>query len=129
MSELTFESLLTDIDFMKSVFAALEGIRQTEGLTPEKREELQRNQVAAIYSAVGIQITDEQYATIKSYCKDAEATVSSLSEPEAEMLAAGMDALAKADDQTLLDVAAGINASADQMKAFASSLVSDIESE
>lgn len=127
MSELTFESLLTDIDFMKSVFAALEGIRQTEGLTPEKREELQRNQVAAIYSAMGIQITDEQFATIKSYCKDAEATVASLSEPEAEMLAAGMNALSNADDETLRNVAAGIKESAHQMDAFASSLLNDLE--
>ena len=125
MSELTFESLLTDIDFMKSVFAALEGIRQTEGLTPEKREELQRNQVAAIYSAMGIQITDEQFATIKSYCKDAEATVASLSEPEAEMLAAGMNALSNADDETLQNVAAGCKAAAYELNAIASTLTTE----
>lgn len=119
MSELTFESLLEDIDFMKSVFAALEGVRQTEGLSPEKKAELEHNQVAAIYSAMGIQITDEQFAMIKSYCKDAEETVASLSDQEAGMLAAGIDALTNADEDTLKGVAAGLEQSANQMKAGA----------
>lgn len=89
----TFESLLKDVSFMKSVFAAMESVRHETFLSSDDKFRLQRSLVDGIYGSHGVQLSDSQYYELVDYCKDAEDTVSELTDDEASMLAAGLDSL------------------------------------
>lgn len=117
MSEkVTFESLLTDVDFMKSVFAALEGVRQTPNLTDYDRHEAEKNVVGAIYGTHGITLTEDNFAAIKSYCKEAEKAVSNLTDEEAKMLNAGAEALGKMSPMEKSNLAENLIAAGNMLK-------------
>lgn len=115
----TFESLLQNISFMKSVFAAMESVRNETYLSSDDKARLQRSQVDAIYGAHGITLTDDQYWNLVDYCKDAEETVSELSDDEASLLAAGLNSLTNLKKSDLLGAADQLDATADQLRNMA----------
>lgn len=115
----TFESLLQNVSFMKSVFAAMESVRNESYLSDEDKFRLQRSQVDAIYGAHGITLTDDQYYNLVDYCKDAEETVSELSDDEASLLAAGLNSLNNLKKSDLLGAADQLENSAAQLRNLA----------
>lgn len=111
----TFESLLQDVNFMKSVFAAMESVRHESYLSSDDKFRLQRSQVDAIYGSHGITLTDDQYYSLVDYCKDAEETVSELSDDEASLLAAGLDSLNNLKKSDLTGAADQLRETANQL--------------
>ena len=111
----TFESLLQNVSFMKSVFAAMESVRNETFLSEEDKFRMQRSQVDAIYSAHGVILTDDQYYNLVDYCRDAEETVSELSDEEASLLAAGLDSLNNLSKNDISEAANQLRAAADAL--------------
>ena len=111
----TFESLLENVSFMKSVFAVMESIRQESRLSPEGKFRLQKSQVSAIYGTHGISLTDDQYFKLVDYCKDAEETVAELSDDEMGMLAAGLDVMNNVSKSDIRQAAENLRNGADML--------------
>lgn len=119
----TFESLLQDIKFMKLVFAVMESVRHDQYLSEDDKHRLQRSVVESIYGANGVTITEDQYWNLVDYCKDAEDTVSELSDEEASMLAAGLNSLNEMKPSDVRAAADNLRSAADNLDGLAKSLV------
>ena len=80
----TFEDLMKDMDFMKSVFTTmgeLEGDGNIDGA---------KTAVKSIYASRGVDLSDDNFSTLLDQYKEAKHTVSQLDDNETEMLAAGL---------------------------------------
>ena len=99
----TFETLSSDVNFMKSVFTTIGELEEDGNIAGA------RNAVESIYKSRGVELSDANFNALLEEYREAKATVSQLNDDEVQGLAAGLDEitnLQSKDPQALKDLGA-----------------------
>ena len=82
---MTFDKLMLDTNFMKSVFTAIGELEQSKNLDGAF------DVVKSMYAAQGVELSSVEFNALIEQYNDAKKTVSELSDQETEMLSAGLN--------------------------------------
>lgn len=99
----TFETLASDVNFMKSVFTTIGELEDDGNIVGA------RNAVESIYKSRGVELSDANFNALLDEYREAKGTVSQLNDDEVQGLAAGLDEitnLQSKDPQALRELGA-----------------------
>ena len=101
----TFETLSSNVNFMKSVFTTIGELEEDGNIAGA------RNAVESIYKSRGVELSDANFNALLEEYREAKGTVSQLNDDEVQGLAAGLDEitnLQSRDPQALKDLGASL---------------------
>lgn len=108
----TFETLASNVEFMKSVFTTIGELEESGNIDGA------RNAVESIYKSRGVELSDENFNALLEEYREAKNTVSQLNDDEVQNLAAGLKEITELkenDPQALRDMGASIRQIGDMM--------------
>lgn len=85
---MTFETLASDVEFMKSVFTTIGESEEDGNIDSAKKA------VVSMYKSKGVELSDANFNALLDEYKEAKNTVSQLNDEEVQGLAAGLDEIA-----------------------------------